>query len=492
MTIKRYVAANSREAMSLVRRELGDEAIILSNKRSGDNSVEILACGPDAVDAFVDRAAAREAEPAPAAARSEPETFEDYLRRRGAAAPRASVAPALSLYDDVAAAEHEEEPAPPRRATVPLTSSITSPLTSPITPVRPAALLQPLPAAPRQPAPRPEPRAAVRREPVVEPVVEPLRRAAPSRDDALLAEVHAMRSLLEGQLQALTMNEAQRRHPVQAQLMTRLLTAGFSPKLARDVASRAPADRDAKGGDEWLAEVLARNLRCAGNGESLFECGGVFALVGPTGVGKTTTVAKLAARFAVRHGADSLGLITLDSYRIGAHEQLRTYGRILGVPVHLAQDGETLAELLDSMQHKKLVLIDSCGVSQRDQRLGETIRMLDELGVRRVLMLNAASHAETLEDVARAWRASECAGAILTKLDEAVRIGGAVDVVLRHKLMLMGLTNGQRVPEDWHAAKASVLTHLALKPGAANFVLEQGEAALLAQASFTMREAVHV
>ncbi|MEF9996686.1 MAG: flagellar biosynthesis protein FlhF [Burkholderiaceae bacterium] len=482
MTIKRYVAANSREAMSLVRRELGDEAIILSNKRSGDNSGEILACGPDAVDAFVDRAAARDAEPAPAAARSEPETFEDYLRRRGSAAPRASVAPALSLYDDVAAAEHEEEPAP-------LVARRAAPA---VTPVRPAALLQPLPAAPRQPAPRPEPRAAVRREPVVEPVVEPLRRAAPSRDDALLAEVHAMRSLLEGQLQALTMNEAQRRHPVQAQLMTRLLTAGFSPKLARDVASRAPADRDAKGGDEWLAEVLARNLRCAGNGESLFECGGVFALVGPTGVGKTTTVAKLAARFAVRHGADSLGLITLDSYRIGAHEQLRTYGRILGVPVHLAQDGETLAELLDSMQHKKLVLIDSCGVSQRDQRLGETIRMLDALGVRRVLMLNAASHAETLEDVARAWRASECAGAILTKLDEAVRIGGAVDVVLRHKLMLMGLTNGQRVPEDWHAAKASVLTHLALKPGAANFVLEQGEAALLAQASFTMREAVHV
>ena len=459
MTIKRYVAANSREAMSQVRRELGDDAIILSNKRSG-TGVEILACAHDAVNAFVDRAQSREAPAKVAPAPAAPESFEDYLRRRGATAPRPSVAPALGAYEDVAAAASEA-----------------APLVAPEASVVPALVRQ-------RPARRPPRReeAAARSEPLLR----------PAREDALASEVQAMRMLLEGQLQALTMNEAQRRNPVQAQLMTKLLSAGFSPRLARDVSARLPAGRTPAAAEEWLGEVLAKNLRCAGVGETLFERGGVFSLVGPTGVGKTTTVAKLAARFAVAHGAGSLGLITLDSYRIGAHEQLRTYGRILGVPAHLAQDGETLADLLDSMQHKKLVLIDTCGVSQRDQRCSETVAMLDRLGVHRVLMLNASSHTETLEDVARAWRAADCAGAILTKLDEAVKIGGALDVVLRHKLMLLGLTNGQRVPEDWHGAKPSVLTHLALKPGAEGFALEEGEANLLAHASLTQREAVHV
>jgi flagellar biosynthesis protein FlhF len=182
-----------------------------------------------------------------------------------------------------------------------------------------------------------------------------------------------------------------------------------------------------------------------------------------------------------------LGLVTLDSYRIGAHEQLRTYGRILGTPVHLAQDGATLRELIASMLGKRLVLIDTCGVSQRDERLAEMMNMLAASGtparpISRVLLLNSASHAETLEDVARAWRANEAAGAILTKLDEAARIGGALDALLRYKLTLLGLTNGQRVPEDWHTANNRLLAHLSLKPAAQLFALAESEGALLAQA----------
>jgi flagellar biosynthesis protein FlhF len=232
--------------------------------------------------------------------------------------------------------------------------------------------------------------------------------------------------------------------------------------------------------------VVAGNLRCAAAADGLLENQGAIALVGPTGVGKTTTVAKLAARFAVRHGAAQLGLITLDSYRIGAHEQLRSYGRILGVPMHVAHDGATLRELLASLQGKRLVLIDTCGLSQRDERLEEMLGTLNAArfnmqSIRRILLLNAASHSETLDEVARAWRASEAAGSILTKLDEAARIGGAVDCLLRYRMTLFGLTNGQRVPEDWHPAGARLIAHVALKPSTSPFALGNEEARALAE-----------
>jgi flagellar biosynthesis protein FlhF len=188
----------------------------------------------------------------------------------------------------------------------------------------------------------------------------------------------------------------------------------------------------------------------------------------------------------VRHGAQALGLVTLDAYRVGAHEQLRAYGRILGSPVHLAQDTATLRDLLASMAGRRLVLIDTCGVSQRDQRLDEMLQMLAEAAgdgrpIQRLLLLNAASHAETLNDVARAWQARQCVGALLTKLDEAARIGGALDCVLRHKLTILGATNGQRVPEDWLAADARELAQAALTPGHAAFTLAEAEGAVLVE-----------
>ncbi|GMV60629.1 MAG: hypothetical protein AMXMBFR72_37150 [Betaproteobacteria bacterium] len=368
------------------------------------------------------------------------------------------------------------------------------------TPVAPSsATTQAPPLAPAQP----EPTQSAVRDPQSDSaqsaIRDPRSDSAPS-DPRLVAELQAMRALLQDQLASLSSSvaavDAQRRNPLQVKLMTRLLTAGFSPELARCVASNAPAGRDGEQAETWLQDVLALNLKCVAEHDGIVERGGVYALVGPTGVGKTTTVAKLAARYAVRHGTSSLGLITLDSYRIGAHEQLRTYGRILGTPVHLAQDGATLRELLASMHGKRLVLIDTCGISQRDERLAEMMNALAAAGtparpVARVLLLNSASHAETIEDVARAWRAHEAAGAILTKLDEAARIGGALDALLRYKLALFGLTNGQRVPEDWHLGNGRLLAHLSLKPASRLFALAENEGALLAQTAAAARSAAH-
>jgi flagellar biosynthesis protein FlhF len=323
----------------------------------------------------------------------------------------------------------------------------------------------------------------------------------------LLAELQSMRDMLRQQLATLTPKPAAESAAPGAattRVVTRLLTAGFSAEVARRIADHLPAQIDAAQAEGWLHDVLALNIRCTDAGDGIVERAGrpaspgqVFALVGPTGVGKTTTVAKLAARFAVRHGTSALGLITLDAYRVAAPEQLRTYGRILGTPVHMAQDLTTLRDLLATMVHKRLILIDTCGVSQRDERLGEMLDLLAAAGsatrpVQRVLLLNSASHAETLEETARAWRAPECTGAILTKLDEATRIGGSLDVSLRHRLTLLGVTNGQRVPEDWHAANSKLLAHLALKPAAQLFELGDEEGtALLHATSAANHGAVH-
>jgi len=194
------------------------------------------------------------------------------------------------------------------------------------------------------------------------------------------------------------------------------------------------------------------------------ERGGVYALVGPTGVGKTTTTAKLAARCVVKYGAQSLGLITTDSYRIGAQDQLRIYGKILGVQVYTAQSEADLAQLLSTLSRKHLVLIDTVGMGQRDDRLAEQTRMLAQSDVRRILLLNAVAQAETLEDVARNYRGDGLHGAIITKLDEAVKLGGVLDVVIRHKLTLHYLATGQRVPEDLFLAESPGLLRRCLKP----------------------------
>jgi len=330
--------------------------------------------------------------------------------------------------------------------------------------------------------------------------------AEPRVESQLLAELQTMRDMLRDQIATLATKPAPEAMPASTsatRVMTRLLTAGFSADVARRIAAHVPQNADAAQADAWLQEVLAHNIRCVDANDGIVERAGrpaspgqTFALVGPTGVGKTTTVAKLAARFAVRHGTSALGLITLDAYRVAAPEQLRTYGRILGTPVHLAQDSATLRELLATMVHKRLVLIDTCGVSQRDERLAEMLDLLGSAGtanrpVQRVLLLNSASHAETLDEAARAWRAQECAGAILTKLDEATRIGGSLDATLRHRLTLFGVTNGQRVPEDWRAANSKVLAHLALKPGGQLFELADDEGAALMQAQPVAHAAAH-
>jgi flagellar biosynthesis protein FlhF len=210
-------------------------------------------------------------------------------------------------------------------------------------------------------------------------------------------------------------------------------------------------------------DVLERNLKTDAEGPLLQEEGGIFALIGATGVGKTTTTAKLAGLCARMHGPGSVGLITLDTYRVGAHEQLRAYGKILGVVAHLAHDRVALQDLLGLLSNRKMVLIDTTGLAPRDPRKREIMELLDLPNVKRLLVLNAGSHGDTLDEAVTAFKSTGPQHAIFSKTDEAVKLGPSIDAAIRNQLVLRGVTTGQRVPEDWEAANAPKLVRQSMR-----------------------------
>ena len=283
---------------------------------------------------------------------------------------------------------------------------------------------------------------------------------------SLASEMKSMRGLLEEQLVYQAWDAAQRREPGKTRVLRDLLHAGFSAALARQFLARMPPALEAEKRLGWVKAVLGHNLRIVDAADEIVERGGVHALVGPTGVGKTTTVAKIAARCVVRYGAERLALLTTDSYRIGAHEQLRIYGKLLGVRVIAVKDASDLQFVLEDLRGKHLVLIDTVGMSQRDQMVAEQLELLSASGteVQRLLLLNAAGNAETLDDVVRVYRGGGVHGCIITKTDEAVGIGTALDVAIRHQLTLHYVTDGQRVPEDLHLPDKESLLQRALSP----------------------------
>ncbi len=281
----------------------------------------------------------------------------------------------------------------------------------------------------------------------------------------IIDEIRGMRGSLETKLSTLTLNEEQPPNSAKVGIVRELIAMGFSAKLSRYMAENAPEDQDIELVLSWAKGIFERNLSTIKNDAEILDSGGIYALVGPTGVGKTTTTAKLAARYVMRHGASKLALITTDNYRIGAHEQLRIYGDILGVMVHSVSNETDLSITLDKLKTKHTILIDTVGMGQRDKMVSEQITMLSgtETPIKHLLCLNTTSTIETLNEVVAAYRGSNLAGCILTKLDEAVTLSNALEVVLRQKLKLFYFGTGQRVPEDLHLVKAGILVDHAFK-----------------------------
>jgi flagellar biosynthesis protein FlhF len=286
----------------------------------------------------------------------------------------------------------------------------------------------------------------------------------------MLNEMRNMRSVIESQLTALSWGNIQQRDPVKSKMLSMLLSAGFSASLSRQLTEKMPENLDEAKATNWVKSILSINLNTIENETEMLDEGGIFALIGPTGVGKTTTTAKLAARYVMKHGTQNLGLITTDAYRIGGHEQLRIYGKILGVMVHAVKDEADLKIALNELKNKHTILIDTVGVSQRDRMVAEQIAMLSStnMPVKKLLCLNATSTGETLADVIKAYKRKGLDGCIITKLDEAATTGNALDVVIREKLKLFYVANGQRVPEDIHVANKAYMIQHALKARAAS------------------------
>jgi flagellar biosynthesis protein FlhF len=204
---------------------------------------------------------------------------------------------------------------------------------------------------------------------------------------------------------------------------------------------------------------------------TLFDNGGVFAFIGPTGVGKTTTVAKIAARCVMRFGRKSVSLLSTDTYRIGALEQLRVFGKILGLPVTALRDAEDLTTRIQELEKFHVVLIDTAGMGQRDVKMVEQLKVLSEgyKQAQRLLVMSATTSLQTMQDVIQAHaqgRENGIKAAVITKIDEAMSLAPSVDCLIRHDLPLLFIGNGQQVPEDLHVADPSYLAHRSLQPRA--------------------------
>jgi flagellar biosynthesis protein FlhF len=285
-------------------------------------------------------------------------------------------------------------------------------------------------------------------------------------------ELRTLRHMLETQLATLAWNDLSRRSPMQTELLKQLTELGLAQDLATELVTQLPSRLELSEAYRLALALLARRIETTG--ERWLETGGVVAFVGATGVGKTTLMAKLAARWVLRHGQRDIAIISTDSVRIGAHDQIHTLGRLLGVPAYAAEGPEALPDLLDQLSDKRLVLIDTAGLSQRDPRLEAELRILiassDRLET--ALVISAAAQAGAIEEAFERFAAvTQPANVVLTKLDEATSLGGTLSALIRSKLPLAYVSDGQRVPEDLSPARAHQLlaraVELSRKAGAA-------------------------
>ena len=442
MNIQRFTGATSREALAKARLAFGEGTLILSNRQTS-LGVEVMATAEDSLAGLEQR------ERGASQANGQP---------KAGAVPRqvpvltnvASPAAQQQVEDDTAQLamstlsfqDYVRERMLRRRQTE-------APARADESPLRTSAGLGQPRAAPVQARPQPAP-AAVATAPGV---------GARSITD----ELQSMRDLIEDRFNTFAWLGQARQHPIQANLMLKLMRAGYSPNLARAVLERMPESLAAPEAMQWMLEAIERNLRTGAGSQAIYEEGGTYALVGATGVGKTTTVAKLAGLCAALHGAASVGMVTLDTQRVGAHGQLREHARSLGLVAHLAHDRAALQDLLGLLGNKKMVLIDTTGLAPRDPRKSDALEVLDLPGVQRLLVLNAGAHGDTLDEVVGAFKTGETQQTVLSKIDEAVKLGPALDVAIRHQLLLRGVTNGQKVPQDWDLADAAELVRASMR-----------------------------
>lgn len=464
MKIKRFVAPDMRTVLRRVREEQGPDAVILSN-RSIEGGVEVVTA-TDYDEQLAQEALRSLLPPKPTTALDANREADPTLARQLAQALRSAPAAPAPPPSPPAPAGEAQEPAPAasRRADFSaflaeakerLARTGTPAAVPPAPPARPASVAA-APAAPTLAAPVAKPA------PSADPPRPRTVRIAPWDEDPSLLQVRAelaeMRQMMEREMQRMA-DERLRASPGRATALDALAGYGCEEALAREVVARIPADADPARARGLMLGQLARMLPIIDLDP--LRTPGVVALVGPTGAGKTTTVAKLAARYAAQHGAREVALVTTDLRRPGGREQLHAYGREFGLTVLEAGSEAALHAALQRLRDYPLVLVDTAGHGARDRAMVGQLNWLRHAGkVRTMLVMPANAHNADLDEVVRRFGFVAPEAAILTKLDETGRLGAALSVLVRHRLPLAWTTDGQQVPEDIDGADAS---HLVLK-----------------------------
>jgi flagellar biosynthesis protein FlhF len=397
MKIVRHVAPDMRQALRAVREQLGEEAVILSSRRT-PQGVEITA----AVDFDAGKLEEAVAVPLAASAGSSsgPNASVGALLPTGIAAERAASADVVS-------------------------------------------------GRPHQIAGEPTP------------LFDVPRHEAPA--DAMGKELQSLRRMLETQLAQLAWNDRTRRAPVHTELLRELTEIGIARELADHIVGQLDEQVDLTQGRRFAIAGLSQYLLVTG--DRWLDTGGRVAFVGATGVGKTTMLAKLAVRWILRHGPSDLAIVASDTVRIGAQDQMQALGQMLGVPVHVPERFESLPELVSRLDRYRLVLIDTPGSSLRDAQLGVRLSVLANCASRleTALVLAASTQAGALEEAVQRFKPANPASCLLTKVDEAASLGGALSVLIRARLPLSYTSDGQRVPEDLRPARSLELVSHAVR-----------------------------
>ncbi len=457
MSVKRYFATNPKDALRRIKAELGGDAVVLSSSEV-DDGIEFMAIAAKDLVSMTTAAPATPASPGPLASATLP------IRALGAAMnpPSAASAYNVQMPTLLRSAEPAPQPEQPReRQRISLQSRSLAMEVAQARAARGQATISQATAGAAAAPPLIRPGS---------PAESGDKDAAsnPSLND-LTSQMAEVKQMLSGHLATNYWSVLQQRAPARAQLTHRLVNAGLSSVVVSRMLTELPDtdDFDAllKAAQLWVQAQLK-----VIDAFEMFDRGGVYAFIGPTGVGKTTTLAKIAARCVMRYGRRQVALLTTDTYRVGAQEQLRLFARILGLPVVALRDSEDMESKLAELSSRKIVLLDTAGVSQRDTMMVEQLDMIRRGcgNVHRVLVMSATTSTRTMDDVVASHKTAlngqGLNSTIVTKIDEGMSLAPAIDCVLRHDLPLLFLSNGQRVPEDLFAADAAYVSHRTIYP----------------------------
>ena len=444
MKIRRFFGKDMREALNQVKHELGADAVIMSNRKVADG-IELVAAYDKEPAAKLDMQAGKAQQGKPGHPGEKPlPTLSEIIGDDGPDSLR-------ELLEKQAGKQHAGRQQAQSIAKAMQTSA-------------PAAPAQPAQPAQQQTQSAAKPAMVGFDDEFDTPSQQSGSAASQGSLEDIRAELASLRNVLQFQLSDMQQQHQSRMKPQQRFLNQQMIDMGISAPLARQLVSYAPAQANER--ESWLYLLKLLSNRLMTNDDDILSQKGVVALVGPTGTGKTTTIAKLAAKYAQKYGADQVALITIDTYRIAAYEQLATYGKIIGCPVRKAQSGEQLADLLFQFRSKRLVLVDTAGFSQRDSRLISQLATFQQAGgqtIKNYLVVQGNTQQATLKHIIGAYSSIDMQGCIITKLDECYSLGEVISSVIEAQLPVSYVADGQQVPEDIHVANAKSIISLAAK-----------------------------